>query len=165
MHGADARATVLGELADAYLAASDAPAAEQALVEACASAPNAARLGQLLALHPSSAAEQARVLGAAVARGHALGRADPAALVRLGRLEVESLARPAEGVTHLRRALALAPTMHDARATLARGLIDAGEANEAIATVASMILPTPRPSFRSRIRPPRSRRSSARSRW
>ena len=145
VQGAEAKATVLGELADAQLAANDPGAAERALIEASALAPNAARSGRLIALHAASPSEQARVLGAAVARGEALGRADPAMLVRLGRLEIEALARPREGVEHLRRALSLSPTMHDARATLARGLVDAGGAAEAISTIASMIVPDASP--------------------
>jgi hypothetical protein len=145
VHGAEAKATVLGELADAHVAAGDAAAAEQALIEAAATAPNAARLARLLARHAASPAEQARVLAATVARGEALGRADPAMLVRLGRLEIEALARPADGVVHLRRALALSPTLHDARATLARGLVEAGGGAEAIAMIASMMLPDASP--------------------
>ena len=141
----EAKATVLGELADAHLGAGDAAAAESALVEALATAPNAARLGRLLELHTAKPSEQARVLAAAVAQGEASGRADPATLVRLGRLEIEVLGRPADGVAHLRRALALAPTMHEARAALARGLTDAKGAAEAIATIASMMVPDAAP--------------------
>ncbi len=145
VQGNDAKATVLGELADAHLAAGDAAGAERALIEASAHSPNVGRLARLVDLHPSDPAAQARALGAAVARGESLGRADPASLVRLGRLEIESLGRPADGVAHLRRALALSPTMHDARAQLARGLVDAGGAAEAISTIASMILPDASP--------------------
>ena len=145
VHGVEAKATILGELADAQLAAGDVSAAERALVEASASAPNAARLGRLIDLHASNTAEQVRILAAAVARGDALGRADPATLVRLGRLEIETLSRPADGVAHLRRALGLSPTMHDARATLARGLVEAGGAAEAISTIASMMIPDASP--------------------
>ncbi|HEY2515269.1 MAG TPA: hypothetical protein VGI39_30590, partial [Polyangiaceae bacterium] len=141
----EAKATAFGELADAHSRAGEAAPAESALIEALATAPSAARLGRLLELHASKPAEQARVLAAAVAQGEELGRADPATLVRLGKLEIEALGRPADGVAHLRRALALAPTMHEARAALARGLTDAGGAAEAIATIAAMMVPDAAP--------------------
>ncbi len=141
----EAKAVVLGELADVHLATGDAPGAERALIEASASAPTTARLTRLLDFHASSTAGQARVLGALLARSEKLGRVDPAALVRLGRLEIETLGLPAEGAAHLKQALVLAPTMHDARAALARGLVDAGRAAEAVSTIASMMVPDPSP--------------------
>ncbi len=73
VQGTEAKATVLGELADAQRAAGDAAGAERSLLEAAALAPNAARLGRLLERYASSPAEQARVLGAAVARGRRSG--------------------------------------------------------------------------------------------
>ena len=122
-----AKAAALAELAELRLAASDVPGAERALVEATAQAPTPERLARVLGLYPSAPADQARLLSLVVARGAELDRPDAASLSQLGQLEV-GLGRHAEGILHLRVALGLSPSMHDARAALAAGLVRGGQA-------------------------------------
>ncbi len=139
----EAKATALTELAQVRQATGDAMGAEQALVEALAQAPTTARLARVFDLH-AEGTSQAHLLSAAVARSEALDRPHPLALAALGRLEVETLGRWADGVAHLRAAAALAPTMHDARAALALGLLRMGVAAEAVGLLLPMVTAEPR---------------------
>jgi tetratricopeptide (TPR) repeat protein/tRNA A-37 threonylcarbamoyl transferase component Bud32 len=135
----EAKAAALTELAELRRASGDAAGTERALVEAVAQAPSEGRLSALLAVHPGNPAEQARVLGAAVARAQELERPDAATLASLGQLETDALGRWADAVAHLRLALALAPAMHEARAALAKALVHSGAASEAEALVMQMM--------------------------
>jgi hypothetical protein len=140
-----AKSAALVELADVRRAAGDAPAVERALIEALALAPSPALLARAMDLHGGNTAEQARVLAATVVRAEALQRPDASCLAALGQLEVDALARAAEGVGHLRSAVALAPAMHEARAALARGLVQLGASAEALSVLASMMIPDATP--------------------
>jgi hypothetical protein len=122
----------------------DRATAERARIEAHAQAPAAERLAKLL-VGATNAAERARVLSEAVQRGAALERPDAATLEELGRIEVDALGQRAEGVAHLRLALALAPSSHEARAALAVGLAHAGSTSEAVALLTPMLAPDPAP--------------------
>ena len=141
----DAKAAVLTELADLRRASGDAPGAEKALVEAIAHAPSARRLASLAALFPGSPAEHARALGAVVARAREIDRPDAGCLAALGRLEIDPLGRWAEGVAHLRVAIGLAPSTHEARAALARGLTQLRSGPEAVSMLWPMLLPDAAP--------------------
>jgi tetratricopeptide (TPR) repeat protein len=140
----EAKAAALTELAQLRRAAGDTAGAERALVEAVAQAPNDARIALVFETH-AEPSEQARVLAAAVARARALDRPDAATLAALGRLEVDALGRPHDGVAHLRAATALAPAMHDARAAWARGLLAMGVAGESLALLLPMLVPDAAP--------------------
>jgi tetratricopeptide (TPR) repeat protein len=133
------KSAALTELAQIRRSAGDVAGAEHALVEALAQAPTEARLAIALELR-GQAAEQARLLDAVVRRAQALDRPDASCLAALGRIEVEALGRQADGVAHLRSAIALAPAMREARAVLASGLLGMGVAGEAVALLLPMIL-------------------------
>jgi len=141
----ETRAAALSELADVHVAAGDDAAAERALVEATAQAATPERLARVLAVHAGSPADTTRLLGAVVARAQELERADAACLATLGRLEIETLGRWPDGVSHLRVALALAPGMHDARAALARGLLQMRAGTDALGLLEPMVVPDPSP--------------------
>ncbi len=141
----DAKAAVLTELAELLRLAGGASGAERALVEAVAQSPNGARLARLAALFPNAPADHARALSLVVARSVAIDRPDAACLVELGRLEVDSLGRAADGVAHLRLALGLSPARHEARAALAKGLTHVGEGAEAIGVLLPMVVPEAAP--------------------
>jgi tetratricopeptide (TPR) repeat protein len=141
----EAKATVLTELGEVLRAAGDAPGAEKALVEAAAHAPSPARLARLAALFSGAPADEVRALNAVVARAKAIDRPDAAAFAALGRLEVDALGRWAEGVGHLRVAVGLAPKMHEARAALARGLVQLRSGAEAAGILMPMLSPDAAP--------------------
>jgi hypothetical protein len=133
------KSAALLELAASETAAGDGAAAERALIEAAALSPSAASLARVLALHAGAPAEQARSLEALVARGQALERVEAMYVAALGQLEVDALGRYAEGAGHLRVALALAPAMHEARAALAKGLVQIGKGGDALGALLPMI--------------------------
>ncbi|HEX3770282.1 MAG TPA: protein kinase [Polyangiaceae bacterium] len=143
--GPEAKAGILTELAELLRTGGDVAGAEKALVEAIAQAPTAARLARLAALYLNAPAEEARALNAAVSRAKAMDRPDAAAFAALGRLEVDQLGRWAEGVAHLRVAVALAPRMHEARAALARGLVHVRGSAEAVGALLPMLTPDASP--------------------
>jgi tetratricopeptide (TPR) repeat protein len=139
------KALVLTELAELRSASGDVASAEKALVEATAQAATPARIARLLALFPSSPADQGRALALVVARAKDLDRPDAQCLLALGRLEVDALGRAAAGVGHLRAALVISPALHEARAALARGLTRARGGGEAVGLVLPMIVPDAAP--------------------
>ncbi|MEO6577213.1 MAG: hypothetical protein ABIP89_25415, partial [Polyangiaceae bacterium] len=123
----------------------DRAGAERALVEAAAQAPNAEVLARLTAFHQGDQTAQARALSAVVARGQKLGRVDAGWLAALGELEVDSMGRSQEGITHLRQAAALDPNLFETRFHLARALARIGGNEEAATTLLPMITPDPHP--------------------
>jgi len=135
----------LAELASLRRDAGDAPGAEKALVQAAALAPTPARVAALMDLHAGAPADQARSLGAVVALAQEAERPDPLCVATLGRLEIESLGHWREGIAHLRVALALAPGMHEVRASLAKGLVHMRGGAEAVGLLLPMIAPDPSP--------------------
>jgi hypothetical protein len=137
----EAKAAAFTELAELRFAAGDAGASERSWIEAVAQAPTPSRLTGLLQVHAGVPAEQARALAAVVARAQELDRPNAECLAALGRLEVEALDRSAAGIGHLRLAVALAPTMYEARASLAAGLVNARATAEAVATLVPMLAP------------------------
>ncbi len=141
----EAKSAALTELAELLRVAGDAVGAEKAIVEAAAQSPNDARLARLAALFPDAPAAQARALSSVVARAAELDRPDAACVAELGRLEVDALGRWADGVAHLRVAIGLSPTKHEARAALAKGLAHLGEGDEAIGVLLPMMMPDAAP--------------------
>jgi tetratricopeptide (TPR) repeat protein len=137
----DALAVLAGLRRDA----GDLPGAERALVQATALAPTPARIAALLELHAGAPADQARSLTAVVTLAQEAERPDPLCVAALGRLEIDSLGHWREGIAHLRVALALAPGMHEVRASLAKGLVHMRGSAEAIGLLSSMIAPDPSP--------------------
>jgi serine/threonine protein kinase/tetratricopeptide (TPR) repeat protein len=138
----EGKSAALAELARLRHASGDIAGAEHALIEALAQSPTPPRLGRVAELYADPVA-QARLLGASVARAQAVDRPQAATLAALGRLEVERLGRWSDGVAHLRAALTLAPTMPDARAALALGLLHLGVGAEAASMLLSMLLDEP----------------------
>ncbi len=138
----EAKSAALSELARLRKSTEDIPGAERALVEALAHAPTATRLAMVADLYDDPIA-QARLLAAAVSRAEAIDRPCAAALAALGRLEVKVLGRCADGVTHLRAAIAMAPAMHEPRAALAQGLLSLGVGAEATALLLPFVLSEP----------------------
>jgi serine/threonine protein kinase len=141
----EAKAAILTELGEVLRVAGDAAGAEKALVEATAQAPSAARLARLAALFSGAPSDEARALNAVVARAKAVDRPDAAVFAALGRIEVDALGRWAEGVGHLRVAVSLAPRMHEARAALARGLVQVRGGAEATGALLPMLTPDAAP--------------------
>jgi cellulose synthase operon protein C len=139
-----ARAVALTELAELRETAGDRAGAETALVEATAHDATAARLARVLGLHADVPAEQARTLADVVARAQDLGRPDASCVAALGKLEI-ALGRWADSVDHLRLAVALAPTVTDVRAGLAKALLHHGAPAEATKILVPMITPDPPP--------------------
>src|SRR6185437_6438155 len=62
-----------------------------------------------------------------------------------GELEVDSMGRSQEGITHLRQAAALDPTLFETRFHLARALAKIGGNEEAATTLLPMLTPDPHP--------------------
>jgi tetratricopeptide (TPR) repeat protein len=135
----------LAELASLRRDAGDAPGAEKALVQAAALAPTPTRITALLELHAGAPADQARSLTAVVTLTQEAERPNPLCVATLGRLEIESLGHWRDGIAHLRVALALAPGMHEVRASLAKGLVHMRGSAEAVGLLSPMIAPDPSP--------------------
>jgi cellulose synthase operon protein C len=142
---------ILLELADIRVALKDMPAAEKALVDAVATAPDHARAFARLSRFFRSpqnpgpggldAVSYARALGAVIARGQQLGTADPRWYASLGHIEVEQLNRLRDGVGHLQRAVQMDPNLHECRYELATAFSRLGAHDDAAKTVLSMISP------------------------
>lgn len=138
------------ELADIRMSLRDLPQAEKALVEAIATFPEHPRaFGRLARFFRNAQAPggmdqvgYARGLAAVIGRGHQLGTADARWFATLGHIEVESLNRLRDAVTHLQRALSLDPNMHDARFELATAFSRLGAHDDASKTVLGMISPS-----------------------
>lgn len=139
------KGAALAELASLRREAGDAEGAEKALVEGAALAPTPETVAALLELHAGAPADQARTLAAVVALAHEAGRPDPLCITTLGRLEIDALGHWREGIEHLRVAIGLAPTTHEARAALAKGLVHMRGSAEAVGLISAMVAPDPSP--------------------
>jgi tetratricopeptide (TPR) repeat protein len=139
------------QLAEVRASVKDGRATERAILDALAHTPGHPRAEERferLYRGPDGkvdAVAYARGLGALVARGRELDRADATWFFRLGRVEVRELARLKDGTAHLRQAIKLKPDLHDARVELASGLARLGAHDEAVAAVMAMITPSPKP--------------------
>lgn len=143
---------ILLELADIRIGLKDMNQAEKALVEAVATAPDHARAFARLARFFRASAQggtdavsYARALATVIGRGHQLGNQDPRWFATLGHIEVEQLNRLRDGVTHLSRAVAMDPSMHECRFELATAYSRLGAHDEAAKTVMGMISPNAQP--------------------
>ena len=146
---------ILLELADIRTALREMPAAEKALVEAVATAPDHARAFARLSRFFRSpqnpgpggldAVSYARALGAVIARGQQLGTSDPRWYASLGHIEVEQLNRLRDGVSHLQRAVQMDPSLHECRFELATAFSRLGAHDDAAKTVLAMITPNALP--------------------
>lgn len=138
------KASALMELAERRAASGDGAGAERDMIEATAVSPTAARLARVIDLAAHDRGAEARLLSALVARGEQLGRPNAPAWAALGALEVD-MGKAVEGVAHLKRALALEPSMPEARAALGRGLVGLGNGEEAAKTLFAMMSPDAAP--------------------
>ena len=141
---------ILLELSDLRMHLGDPHAAERALVEAVAHAPqNARAFARLGALYRMPAGRDAisygRALTAVIARGTQLGHVDARWLATLGQLEVESLGRIRDGITHLQRATQMDPTLYETRFELAAAYARVGANEDTARTIMAMINPSSRP--------------------
>jgi tetratricopeptide (TPR) repeat protein len=146
----DKKSGILLELADVHLRLSDAAAAERALVEAVATAPSHTRAFARLASffkrpEGRDAVGYARALTAVVSMGQQLGRVDARWLAVLGQLEVGSLSRLRDGITHLSRAAQIDATLYETRFELASAYARMGAHDEAWRALVAMLTPSPRP--------------------
>jgi len=140
-----AKADTLDRLGQVHSRAGSLAEAKQALVEATALAPTPERLKRLILLCDGSHQTQVETLLALQAREEQLGRPYSGSYAELGRLEGKALGRWDDAVTHLRQALALDPTAHEARVALAEALEATGQRSEASALLLSMISPESAP--------------------
>jgi tetratricopeptide (TPR) repeat protein len=144
---------ILLELADIRIGLRDMPQAEKALVEAVATAPDHPRaFGRLSRFFRNAqapggvdAVSYARALAAVIGRGNALGTSDARWYATLGHIEVESLNRLRDAVTHLQRAIAMDPKQDEARFELATAFSRLGAHDDASKAVLAMITPTAEP--------------------
>jgi tetratricopeptide (TPR) repeat protein len=141
---------IMLELAELRLHLGDPHSAERALVDAVAHAPqNARAFARLGALYRTPGGRDAvgygRGLSAVIARGTQLGHVDARWLATLGQLEVESLGRVRDGITHLQRATQMDPTLYETRFELAASYARVGANEDTARTVLAMINPTARP--------------------
>ncbi len=146
----DKKSALLLELSEMHVRLGDAKAAERTLVEAVVTAPDNARaFAKLTALfRRADGMDQvgfARALASVIGFGDKLGRVDARWLASLGQLEVHALSRLREGVTHLRRAVAADPTLHETRFELAGAYAQTGANDEASKILLGMIAPTSEP--------------------
>lgn len=146
---------ILLELADIRIALKDPPQAENALVEAVATAPDHPRAFARLSRFFRSpenpgpggldAVSYARALAAVIGRGQQLGTSDPRWFASLGHIEVEQLNRLRDGVGHLQRAVQMDPNLHECRFELATAFSRLGAHEDASTTVLSMLVPSAKP--------------------
>ena len=149
----EAGSKVLVELAEVRLRLGQTGEAERALVEAVAQYPeNARAVSRLRALYKGrgaggafDAVSHARALHAVIALGQKLGRVDPHWLATLGQLEIDSLGRVREGVTHLQRAVQMDSSLYETRYELAAAYAKLNAFEEASRALQAMIIPSPRP--------------------
>ena len=144
------KCTILCELAEIRLSLDDDGAAEKALIEAVAHAPgNAkvfARLGSLSRTpNGQDFVHYARTLNALITRGQQLGKVDARWLATLGQLEIQSLNRTRDGISHLKRAVQMDPTLYETRFELASAYQKSGANEDAARTLLAMITPDSRP--------------------
>lgn len=142
-----AKCEILLELADIRVGVKDAAAAEAAMVEAVATCPEHPRAFSKLARLFRTAGgavdpvQYARALAAVIGRGSKLGTQDPRWYATLGHIEVDQLARLRDGVTHLKLAVAMAPSLHECRYELATAYSRLGAHDDATKTIFGMLTP------------------------
>jgi tetratricopeptide (TPR) repeat protein len=144
------RAGFLVELSECRLRRGENPAAERALVEAVAASPGSTRAFTRLAAlfrRPSGtdSVGYARALNAVISLGEEAGQVDARWFAALGQIEVQALARPTEGIPHLRRAVKLDPRLYETRFELASALAGAAANEEAAHVLLDMLAPTAHP--------------------
>lgn len=152
---AHARVDVFIELAELRLAMNDRPAAERALVEATAIAPEHPRaFARLTRLFRTSGAggevepvSYAHALETLVARGRELGTNDARWHAALGHVLASDLDRLRDGVIHLEHALAIDPTLQASRFELATAHLGLHAHDLAAETLLGMMNPTAEPLF------------------
>jgi cellulose synthase operon protein C len=147
--GPDQKQAIYLELCDMRASLGDRTASERALVEAAAQAPTPEALRRLAAFHKTAQGQDivayARALTSVVTRAEAIGRADASWLATLGQLEVETLDKKAEGIAHLRKAVAMAPQLHETRLHLASALARSNFNAEAADHISTLLVPDARP--------------------
>jgi thioredoxin-like negative regulator of GroEL len=144
------RAALLLELTDVQLRLGNTKGAERALVDAVVASPtNARAFSKLTALfRRADGTDQvgyARALATVIQSGDKVGRTDARWLATLGQLEVHSLSRLRDGVTHLQRAAAMDPTLYETRFELAGAYAQMKANDEAARTLLAMIVPVAKP--------------------
>jgi len=145
-----AKCDILLELADQRVQLKDQNLAEKALVEAVAQAPQHAkafaRLGRFFK-GPTGfdAVSYARALAAVIGRGQQLGHEDARWYATLGHIEVDALGRLRDGASHLKKAVAMQPLLHESRFELAQAYGRMGAHDEASKTLLGMIAPVADP--------------------
>ncbi len=146
----DQKSDLLSELAEARTAMGDAKGAERALIEAVAHNPSNARAFARLAGHYKIAggrdhAAYARALAAVIGLGKEIGTSDARWLAALGQLEIESLGRVRDGVTHLQRATEMDPRLYETRFELASAYARMSANEEATRALLDLVTPTAKP--------------------
>jgi tetratricopeptide (TPR) repeat protein len=147
----DQKTHLLLELADVYLRLGDGKASERALVEAVAVSPQNARAFARLtgsfrrADGTPDPMAYARALGAVIGFGQQLGAVDARWFAVLGQLEIQSLARPRDGIVHLQRAVALEPNLYETRFELASAFARMSAHDEATRVLTGMLSPSAHP--------------------
>jgi tetratricopeptide (TPR) repeat protein len=141
---------ILLELGEIRQRLGDPRGTEQALVLAVATSPSNtrafARLGSLFrGGQGGDSAAYARALASVIGKGQELGHIDARWFAALGTLEIQQLQRLRDGVVHLQRAVALDPTLHEARFELASALARVGANDEATRVLMGMISPLAHP--------------------
>ncbi len=147
------RCDLLLQLADMRQKLGDKPAVERALIEATAQNPKSvtafARLAACFRTPPAVASDpwtrdhvgHARALAQVIGRGSQLGNVDARWFAALGQIEIESLGRVRDGITHLQQAVKLDPDMHEVRLELAKAFTRASAHDEASRVLIGMLAP------------------------
>ncbi|MGH7284459.1 MAG: tetratricopeptide repeat protein, partial [Polyangiaceae bacterium] len=147
------RCDLLLQLADSRNKLGDKPAVERALIEATAQNPASvsafARLAACFRTPPAVASDpwtrdhvaHARALAQVIGRGSQLGKVDARWYAALGQIEIESLGRVRDGITHLQQAVQLDPDLHEVRLELAKAFTRASAHDEASRVLVAMLAP------------------------
>lgn len=147
------RCDLLLQLADIRNKLGDKPAVEIALIEATAQNPASvtafARLASCFRTPPAIASDpwtrdhvgHARALAQVIGRGAQLGKVDARWFAALGQIEIESLGRVRDGITHLQQAVKIDPDMHEVRLELAKAFTRASAHDEASRVLVGMLAP------------------------
>jgi tetratricopeptide (TPR) repeat protein len=140
------------QLAELQSSLGDSVAAEHALIEAVAQAPENTKAFARLSMvcrepgeRTSEPVRYARALNALLDRGTQLGRVDARWLATLGQLEIQDLSRLHDGIVHLERAVQMDSALYETRFELAAAYSKAGAYDEASRTLIGLIAPDSRP--------------------
>jgi tetratricopeptide (TPR) repeat protein len=144
------KSAIMLELADAQVRLRDPKAAEKTLITAVVTSPSGARaFARLTGLFrkggKTDAQGYARALNAVIDVGEKVGRVDARWYVALGQLELTELARAADGIAHLERAVSIDPGLHETAFELANAHAQAGAHDDAARVLLGMITPTAAP--------------------